>query len=83
MTHEECERRFLKGGGKQITADPIGTWNPDDHSFNFCYCLGIFTEEEQKDIEKTKAHLDYEIIKAVTELDEAMVIAMISFSFPF
>ena len=34
-------------------------------------------------IEQVKAHLAYEIELAVLELDEAMYIAMISFSFPF
>ena len=51
--------------------------------FNYCFCLGIFTEEELKEIEETKAHLAYEISLSVLELDEAMYIAMVSFAFPF
>ena len=45
--------------------------------------MGIYTEEEQEDIDKTKAHLDYEIKKAVLELNEAMIVAMVSFALPF
>ena len=37
---------------------------------------------ETEDIAQTKAHLAYEIELAVFELDEAMFVAMISFSFP-
>ena len=45
--------------------------------------MGIFTDEEQADIEYTKNHLDVTIRRAVLELDETMIIAMVSFSFPF
>ena len=53
------------------------------YEFNYCFCLGIFTPEELADIEATKEHLAYEIELAVFELDEAMVVAMVSFALPF
>ena len=67
------------GSGSSSSNNSDGTTK----TFNPCFCLGIFTEAELKDIEETKDHLDYEIMKAVLELDEAMVVAMISWAFPF
>ena len=43
---------------------------------------GRYTQEETYEIEEHKHHLAHEIELAVFELDEAMFVAMISFSFP-
>ena len=67
------------GEGLNLSNNSDGT----SKTFNPCFCLGIFTEAELKDIEETKDHLDKEIMLAVLELDEAMVVAMISWAFPF
>lgn len=44
--------------------------------------VGRFTQEESYDIIEHKVHLAHEIELAVFELDEAMFVAMISWSFP-
>jgi len=70
----ERGRRDLENGGT-LGAKRVG--------FNYCFCLRIFTEEELQEIEDTKAHLAYEIHLSWLELEEAMVIAMVSVAFPF
>ena len=52
------------------------------HSHNEDLTSDSFTATEWKKIEETKAHLDHEIELAELELDEAMLVAMVSFSFP-
>ena len=88
ITNEECAQRFL---GSSIAERVLenrnlengGTLGAKKEGFNYCFCLGIFTEEELIEIEETKAHLAYEIHLSVVELDEAMVVAMVSVAFPF
>ena len=45
--------------------------------------LSNYSPEVQADIDKTLHQLNHEIMLAVFELDEAMFVAMVSFSFPF
>ena len=52
------------------------------HSHNEDLTSDSFTATEWKKIEETKAHLDHEIELAELELDEAMLVAMVSFAFP-
>ena len=52
------------------------------HSHNEDLNADSFSTEQWAKIEATKAHLDHEIELTVVELDDAMYIAMISWSFP-
>jgi hypothetical protein len=63
----------------------------DDHSSDHVYVLeppegeidiNNLTYEQQEYLESIKLHFDYEIELSVYELDEAMVVALVSFCFP-
>ena len=75
MAERILESRSLANGGTLGAKREV--------TFNYCYCLGIFTDEELIEIEETKDHLAYEIHVSVLELDEAMIVAFVAVAFPF
>ena len=92
-TSDDCARRYLglsenedihaSGDERFLSGDTGLGEEKESWSINPCYCLGIYTEEEELEISQTRDHLAYEIGLSVFELDEAMVVAMVSFAFPF